>query len=413
VNGPSAKRNVLLVVVDSLRADVAYDASVPTPNIDALGRRGAVFSQCVATATTTTPSFASMLTGCYPPRHGVRGLQGYRLSPGVTTMAETFAEAGYETHAEVTGPLLPETGVLRGFAAIRHRPGYRAPFFGWRDALVERMASYAEPWLLLLHVWEVHRPFRPPPTYAKRWDRRGYEAVVSATDRELGPVLEAAGESALVVLTGDHGEEYPDSELQRLVLRGGRRARQWLRPRRWWPELDRRLAALATGHGFALYEHLVRVPLVVAGPGVGPVSVADQVRHIDLFPTLADLCAVGHPAGLDGRSLRPLIEGEPLPEAPAYMEAVGVRLEGDRIEAVRTPQWKLVKPGRGRPALYRLDGRGGPNERRSLLRSRGDVAARLDAARRRVLESGAAEEFPMSREEEAVVEQHLRDLGYL
>src|SRR5438876_11962495 len=128
--------NVLLLVVDSLRADVVNGAAVPTPHLDAEAGRGTRFVQCVSTTTTTTPSFASILTGCYPPTHGVRGLQGYRLSSAVATLAELLGGAGYETHAEVTGPLLPETGVLRGFADVHHRPGYRTPWFGWRDEVL-------------------------------------------------------------------------------------------------------------------------------------------------------------------------------------------------------------------------------------------------------------------------------------
>src|SRR5918997_6092712 len=89
--------NVLVLVIDSLRADVVAGDRVPTPNLDALGRRGAVFGQCVCTSTTTTPSFSSLLTGCYPPKHGVRGLKGYRMSNSLTTLPESFAAAGYTT----------------------------------------------------------------------------------------------------------------------------------------------------------------------------------------------------------------------------------------------------------------------------------------------------------------------------
>ncbi len=129
--------NVLLLAVDSLRADAVFGDEIPTPNFDALVQRGAAFRQCVSTTTSTTPSFSSILTGCYPPRHGVRGLQGYRLSSDVTTIAEAFQAAGYHTHAEVTGPLLPETGILRGFEDADHRQGYRVPFMNWRDEVVE------------------------------------------------------------------------------------------------------------------------------------------------------------------------------------------------------------------------------------------------------------------------------------
>src|SRR3990170_1080142 len=103
------KPNVFMLVIDSLRADAVTGDHVATKNFDALATRGASFSQAICTCTTTTPSFSSLLTGCYPPKHGVRGLQGYRLSPDVTTIAEAFGSAGYRTYAEVTGPLLPET----------------------------------------------------------------------------------------------------------------------------------------------------------------------------------------------------------------------------------------------------------------------------------------------------------------
>ena len=156
-----------------------------------LRRRGAAFRQAICTTTTTTPSFSSMLTGRYPPHHGVRGLQGYRLSSAATTMAEAFGKAGYSTHAEITGPLLPETGILRGFDEANHRPGYKAPFFGWRDEVIERIHSYADPWFMLLHIWEVHRPYRSPPDFEKRKDKAGYEAAVAASDDYLKPIFDA------------------------------------------------------------------------------------------------------------------------------------------------------------------------------------------------------------------------------
>jgi arylsulfatase A-like enzyme len=405
--------NVLLLVIDSLRADVVFGTHVTTPNFDALAKRGATFAQCIATSTTTTPSFSSLLTGCYPPKHGVRGLQGYRLSPSLRTLAETFSAAGYHTHAEVTGPLLPETGVLRGFEQTHHRPAYKVPFFGWRQDVVERMAAYAPPWFMLLHIWEVHRPYRAPPDFAKRKDRAGYEAAVAATDEWLAPVFAAAGADALVVVTGDHGEDYPDNSLDFQMVRLSRRVRRVSRVAKWSPSLDGRLAGLEIGHGFALYEHLVRVPLILAGPGVVPATVSAQVRHVDLFPTLAQLCGLAAPAGLDGRSLGPLLEGGRLADEPAYMEAVGVKLKGNRVVGARLPPWKLVRSANGRRALYRLDGDAPPNEKRNLLNRNRDVAGRLEEYIARVEASGTGQESGMSSEEEAVVEQHLRDLGYL
>ncbi|MGH2776224.1 MAG: sulfatase family protein [Actinomycetota bacterium] len=405
--------NVFLLFVDSLRADAIFGDHIPTPTFDSYAARGAAFKDAVCTATTTTPSFSSILTGCYPPKHGVRGLQGYRLSPDVTTIAEAFGSAGYRTYAEVTGPLLEETGVLRGFDEVHHREGYRAPFFGWRDEVLRRMSAYPEPWLMLLHIWEVHRPFRPPPDYTKQWDRAGYEAVVAASDDRLRPVLDSLPDNTIMALSGDHGEEYPEGQFEVLLNRVSRKARKVLKPKSWFPYLDRKLSAQAVGHGFALHEHLVKVPLILAGPGIVPSTVTDQVRHVDLVPTLADLAGIPIPDGVDGRSVRPLMEGGALPEEPAYMEAVGVKLEGKRIVGARRPDWKLLKHGGGKQALFRLNGgTGEPDEKHNLYSRHPEVARELERYIEEVTSSTVASSG-MSQEEEAVVEKHLRDLGYL
>lgn len=410
-----SKPNVLFLAVDSLRADAVFGDHIATPNFDSFASRGASFTQCVSTTTSTTPSFSSMLTGCYPPKHGVRGLQGYRLRSDLTTWAEAFSAAGYSTHAEATGPLLKETGILRGFDEARHRQGYKQPFFGWRDEVVERMTSYMDPWFMMLHIWEVHRPYRAPPDFTKRWDKSGYEAAVAATDEWLAPIYEAAGENTIVVITGDHGEDYPDTPFEQKMFRAARKARRKLKLDRWIPPLDKKLSGLVVGHGFALWEHLVRVPLIIAGPGIAHLTKDEQVRHVDLFPTCADLCGVPVPDGIDGRSLKPLLDGGELPAEPAYMEAVGVKLEGKRIEGARTPDWKLLKPGGGRPALYQLNSGNEPNEKRNLYGRYREVARPLEEfiAKVRASESEAEEGSGMTDDEEALVEQHLRDLGYL
>jgi arylsulfatase A-like enzyme len=416
----SERPNVFFLVIDSLRADAVFGDRVATPNFDSFAAAGTAFTQCVCTTTTTTPSFSSILTGCYPPKHGVRGLQGYQLTPSLTTMAGLFAGAGYQTYAEVTGPLLPQTGVLRGFEHANHRQAYKVPFFNWRDDVVSKMHGFTEPWFMLLHVWEVHRPYRSPPTFEKRKDRAGYEAAVAATDDWLRPVFDAAGDNTIVAITGDHGEDYPESERALQKLRAARKARRTLRVAKWSSSLDNRFAAMEIGHGFGLYERLVRVPLIVAGPGVGQTRVGQQVRHVDLLPTFADLCGIEAPAVVDGRSLRPLMEGAVLPEEPAYMEAVGVKLGGNRILGARTPEWKLLKPLAGRrPSLYKLNGGAPPDEKHNLYARHPEVAAPLEDFIAQVAASepaAAAGETPgsgMTTEEEAVVEQHLRDLGYL
>ena len=138
------------------------------------------------------------------------------------------------------------------------------------------------------------------------------------------------------------------------------------------------------------------------------------------FPPSPTCVGSRPPTGSTGRSLRPLIEGVSLPDEPAYMEAVGVKLGGRRILGARTPEWKLLKPLEGgRPSLYRLDGGSPPDEKHNLYGRHPEVAATLEAfvgqiaASERTAAPGAEPGSGMTSEEEAVVEQHLRDLGYL
>jgi arylsulfatase A-like enzyme len=404
--------NVMLVVIDSLRADAVFGTRVATPTFDSYAARGAQFHQCISTTTTTTPSFSSILTGCYPPKHGVRGLRGYRLSPGVTTMAEAFSAAGYKTYAEVAGPLLPQTDVTRGFDHARRRRGKGGEYFEWTKDVIEKVKSNAGPWFMLVHTWEVHRPYRTPSGFSKYNHRADYEAAVAGTDAAIASLLQAAGDNTIVVLTGDHGEDYPESRLQTNLVRAAHLMRRVLKLRAWFKFLDDRLAGMDIGHGYALYEHLIRVPLIIAGPGIRPAIITQQVRHVDLFPTLLDLCGLDVPQHLDGRTLRPLMEGGSIPDEPAYIEALGVKLEGRRIVAARTPDWKLLKSGGRKPLLFKLNGSGPPDEKTNVYSRYPEEARRLEGFIERVAGSEAAE-TGMTVEEEAIVEQHLRDLGYL
>lgn len=404
------KSNCFLLVVDSLRADVTYSPEIATPNIDRFAAQANVFTQCISTATTTTPSFTSMFTGLYPPNHGVRSLYKYRLSDEIQTMAQLFGAAGYTTAAELTGPLIRETGVWRGFDSVNHR-STQSGFMSWSSDVPNLIRELSEPWLVVLHVWELHLPYRPPPTFRPRWDRRAYESAVSTVDGGLAPLLDAIPSDSVIVLTGDHGEEYPGTPAERVVSWVVRKVRHQLQSGKRWPKFDRKwLAPRSVGHGQGLFESLVRVPLIVRDHRYAHQVHHLQVSHVDLLPTLAVLCGLHLPAGLDGRSLVPLFEGAALEERIVYMETMDVTAGHESLLAgVRDPEWKLARSGQDDPRLFRLEPGG---KERELTRLFPDIAKTMEADLRR-LSSEALTESGMTSDEEAVIEQHLRDLGYL
>ena len=311
--GAARRPNVLLISVDTLRADRlgCYGGRAPTPEIDALARRGARFPVAVAHAPLTAPSHASLLTGLLPPRHGVRDNGTFVLPEGPLTLAQAFGRAGWRTAAFVSGfPLDRRFGFARGFELFDDRlprgtDTRRAPHVERRgdataDAVLTWLSSQpsgsdAAAWLAFVHFFDPHAPYEAPGGLAGRAGG-DYEGEVAFVDAQVGRLLAAIArrdedERTLVLLTSDHGESLGEH---------GERT-----------------------HGIFVYDSTLRVPLVVAGPGVaGGAAPPVVARGVDVLPTLLDLAGLPVPADLDGRSLRPALEGRAQADAPAYAESL-------------------------------------------------------------------------------------------
>src|SRR5262249_23075609 len=148
---PSADRNILLVTVDSLRADAvgAYGGNATTPTIDSLARRGAAFSFAHAHAVTTLPSTASILTGHYPFEHGLRRA-GARLAPRAETVATRLKALGFSTGGFVGAwPLEERSGLNLGFDTYDDRfPDDGADGeFVWPERRADAVVAAANEWI--------------------------------------------------------------------------------------------------------------------------------------------------------------------------------------------------------------------------------------------------------------------------
>ncbi len=311
-------RNVLLVTIDTLRADAlsAYGGRASTPQLDQLAASGVRFTFAHAHAVVTLPSHASILSGTYPYQHGVRDNNGYRVRGDQTTLATRLKAQGFATGAFVGGfPLDQRFGLAGGFDAYDDHIGEAGSTVDF--ALPERRAdaviapavawtrAQTSKWLAWVHLFDPHAPYQAPEEFARRYPNDPYAAEVAWTDAALAPLIAALATQprpTLVVITADHGESLGDHG-----------------------ELT---------HGIFAYESTLRVPLIiaeVAGAG-GPVErrpgviVEAAVRHVDVVPTVLD--ALGAPAdpGLPGRSLRPLIEQRGGDDSPTYFEAMTANL---------------------------------------------------------------------------------------
>jgi arylsulfatase A-like enzyme len=412
---PSRRRpDVIIVLTDQQRADAfgaAGAADVRTPVMDRLAREGVLFTRAFTATPQCSPSRAALMTGRYPHRTGVMGnsVEGRASGQGpppagmsgsldrsLPTLGRLFAAAGYETAYFGKWHLGGSPGDY-GFQT--HDSKVHDPTLASRVVayLRQRAGQETRPLLLIVSWLNPHDVYSvvdaPPP-----------EARAQAAARLPSNLVDDLRDKPLPqrhYLEQDQGKPFVGADRT-----------MWQRYRAFYNELvetvDREigtvLGALATGdvppitvfstdhgdlggaHGLpykgpAMYEELVRIPLVISWPGRIRAARSDAlVSLIDLLPTLCDLTGVPPPADVDGLSLRPVLIPSPR-SAPRVREMVFAEYYGKQswrvpIRMVRTARWKYVRYLGYGEELYDLDA--DPGELRNLA---GEASARAERAR--------------------------------
>ncbi|UCE84809.1 MAG: sulfatase [Deltaproteobacteria bacterium] len=398
-----ASRNLLLVSVDTLRADRlgAWGYERPSsPNLDALARESVVFEDARAPSSWTLPSLASLMTGFEVSTHRCWNFAS-RLDGSFTTLAEILGEAGFDTAWIGSHTFLAEKyGLQQGFAdydaelidpvTIESHEAITSPritdkAIAWLDG----RAGVADRWFLWAHYFDPHERYLEHEGVSERFGTETksdlYVGEIAFTDAAIGRLLDHLRESGLspetlVVFTADHGEEFGEHGL--------------------------------TGHGFHLYREVVHVPLALRAAGFPARRVETLVGLVDVLPTVLELLGVPAPDGLAGRSLVPAMRGQHLPPRPVLQE---LRLFAD-VDSIEADGWKLVR--RRKAGVLRLFDRSqDPGERRNLASARPEVRERLeallDAAQEAAVARGRTFDEPEPVTLSAEEEQALRNLGYL
>jgi choline-sulfatase len=398
---PAARPDVLLVTIDTLRADrlgCYGHAAALTPTLDALAARGVLFETAVAHVPLTGPSHASILTGRSPLGHGLRDNGGYVLPREAGTAAEDFRRAGYRTAAFVSGfPLDRRFGMDRGFETYddhlpRGNDRRRTPYverFGdaTTDAALRWLKPAAatpapQPFFLWIHYYDPHAPYEPPGDLADRFRGSPYDGEIAFVDRQVARLLAALEERrslsrTLVLVTADHGES---------------------------------LGEHGEGtHGLFLYDTTLRIPWIMAGPGIPGGRVSRTVaRGIDTLPTLLEYAGLPVREEIEGRSLRPAAEGKEMQDLPAYAETLYPEREYGwaPLFAWRTARFKYVDAPR--PELYDLvaDARESTNKLAEQGPKANELRRMLAAARERPVPTATADVDPETAE-------RLAALGYV
>jgi len=413
---PTAKpaaRNLLLVTIDTLRADHvgAYGyARSQASFVDRLAQSGAMFDRAWAAAPITLPSHATLMTGRYPPGHGSRD-NGMHVSPAAPTIATELKAHGFKTAAFVAAfPLDHQFGLDRGFDVYsdrlprgpdgrqaNERPAAQVvdEALAWlssnvqvsrleaqRATSTEQRATSTERFFLWIHVFEPHAPYGDPSDRRPVLDR--YDQDIGIANRELLRLLnaiEGVAPDTLVIVAGDHGEAFGEHG--------------------------------EFSHSIFVYDTTLRVPLVMRGPGIGPLSerrtanvvISDPVTLADVAPTAMRLLGFAMP-DVDGVDLSPALAGGPLPRRELYAESFAPLMEFGwaPLRAIRSGPWKFIAAPK--PELFDVEK--DATERTNVVDLQPAIARELDTRASRYSPSSPS----LSRVLNAGALERLRALGY-
>lgn len=418
--GHGGRPNVLVVLVDTLRADrigaVGGAPHVATPAVSRLAASGVVFTHAHGAANWTKPSVATLLTGLHPWEHGVT-THAAVLPSRHRTMAELMREGGYATAGFIAnGYIGPGFGFGRGWDELRTAAqgpasvrALGADLLSWLDR-----RPTDRPFFAYVHTVEPHSPYTPSERALRRLDPEPYRGPIDFTreprvlhrirEGELTP--DARDRARLVAL---YEAEVADHDVGLAWILDGLEARGLL---------DETLVVVTADHGEELFDHgsvhhgptlyqeLLHVPLVMSGPGMAARGrrVTAPVGLVDVLPTVLEAAELAAPPELSGRSLWPVATGG----ADAPWPRLAMAALRDQTHAVVTERFKLVEARSGH-VLYDL--REDPDETRDVAAAHPRVVSWLRGAAR-----SAVRVAPLPERSDAEVDAEtaaqLEALGY-
>jgi arylsulfatase A-like enzyme/Tfp pilus assembly protein PilF len=404
--GSESHLNLLLISVDTLRPDhlgcYGY-AGIQTSNIDRLAGEGVRFTDVTSSVPLTLPSHATILTGLYPPTHGIRDNAYMSLPREISTLAEILRDQGYSTCAVIGAFVLDSRyGLDQGFETYDDdlSEGRQTREFSYTeiraDAVSRKTIAHLrkidEPFFAFVHYYDPHTTYDPPEPYATSYSERPYDGEIAYTDQAIGRLIDFLVdqdllERTLIVLLSDHGEG--------LGQHG------------------------EPTHGVLCYESTLQVPLIIRAPlgsdlleTLIPGSVVEApVGLVDLFGSLLDILDIGEDAETDGASFMDRV-GEEGEEPPTYyFESLYPYLayRWSPLRGLRHGEWKYILAPQ--EEVYNLDH--DPEERLNLAEREPwrtqDLRERLAGLAGSFRQVRAAPGAGPNREEI----RKLRALGYL
>ena len=472
--GNSIKPNILFLLVDSFRSDKCYgkEKTSVTPNLDALIEQGTYFLQAISSAPVTIPSISSILTARFPFKSVMSGGSRLKLNSRIPTFVYSLKNLGYNTIA-LTPEILSLSGLTNDFTNNLTFPRHNGLNEGVGDQILNVFESedLKEPWFFYIHLLDIHGTARgfPEKFDQEKYGMNQYERMVSSMDIWFGRILKKIKlEKTIVVLTADHGNDagiytpemekgkefvhkddslsvfsvgkkfssklpkllYPlKSKMRKIYLDNKNKAKtekkqeklEEIKQQNLSPYM-KRILERSINPSYDVFDDRFHVPLLFAGFGIqSNLIIKQQVRSIDIFPTIMELINFTYENMVDGKSLLPLINAQSYKEIPAYMEStanwtkskttdvVGIRYQGFKYFRSRNHSKEKI-------GLYNL--LDDPLEETNLVNKMPEKIIKMEKILSEIRKD-APEEFEKESEDQKDLEENrraeeeLKKLGYL
>ena len=456
------KSNILFLSIDAFIANRCYgkNKTSKTPNIDSLIKNGVYFDKAFSSSDGTPVSFASLFTGSYPFRACSRkGRWHFKLQDDVVDYVTLLKKHGYHAYATI-----PEMWIIEEFFHLFENSDKIYPLFGYRlydglgQQIVDRLESQKmeEPWFYFVHIMDAHKPITFPQEFDnEEFGEDDYDKMISSIDAWIGKILQKVNmKTTIVVLTADHGDylriithqgkrlSFEYKSYSKFALKISNLTPKFLYPlknklfliirdiltKRKIAKLNKKLTlyekrCLFHARSFSeryLYDELFHIPLIFAGNGIERKNmvIEQQVRNVDIFPTLFDIIQITNDKEIHGRSLNPILQGNKLPDMPIYLESgFNLKNSSKAVMGIRTFKYKYFRSMYNSTKnihLYNLES--DQLEENNIASSQHEVVENMEKILSNIRDKSCDKHSEEPQEESDVderVKEQLKKLGYI
>ena len=450
------KPNILFLIFDSFRADKISgpDKNSLTPNFDYIKKNGVFFDHAISSSDASILSYAGLFSGKHPFKTGMRSSKLTKLID-TTSYLEFLKNRGYKLYGcmpksssflEIIPEFENNEEAFLDYERLRSDAG--------QITLDKLNSKMKEPWLFIMHAEDLHFPITTSQGFEdEKFGSNNYEKQVSAIDAWIGKVLKKIDlEKTLVVITGDHGSyikslknksleiDFQDNpNLQNNIAKVSRRFPKFAEPLKLKlflmrervnqkrkrnkiqklnlkPHETRGLLDQRGNTDRFLFDEKIRVPLFMIGHKVNQKkTISQQIRLIDVFPTICDMIGITGERNVDGISVYPLLQGKKIEDVAAYIESSpAIQIKTDDVIGIRTNRYKYFRNRYDSSKdIHLYDLKNDPYEDENLADKSKETCAKMEGILKNIINGFSLEKVCYEDNNDKKVENVLKKLGYV